>query len=131
MKAIMLLAAILAPASVSATPTDQFIARWEAASRAPKQPGVTAEQALATPELKALVEEFFAVANEYRRQILEARAAGTPPRACPPKSLDLSIDTVLADIRSLPTTWQSRDFADSFGAALDKRYPCSANAQNT
>ncbi|KTF67511.1 hypothetical protein ACNFJ7_05510 [Sphingomonas sp. HT-1] len=111
-----------------ATPTGQFVARWQAASQAAKPAGsaVTAEQALATPELKALLDEFAAVAGAYRRQLLDARAAGKPPRACPPSQVDLTVDAVLAEVQTLPAAWQSREFADSFGAVMDKRYPCAS-----
>lgn len=130
MKFVILLAALVLPATASATPTGVFVARWAAASRVAKPAGstATAEQTLATPELKALLDEFATVAGDYRRQVIEARAAGKPPRACPPKNVELTIDGVLAEIRRLPPAWQSRDFAESFGAVMDKRYPCTAGS---
>lgn len=115
--------ALLIP-SAAATPTGEFVARWDAASRASAVADKSAIEVLATSELKALLDEFASVAGNYRQQILSARAAGKTPRACPPQSVDLTIDAVVADVRALPPEWQKRDFADSFAVVLDKRYPC-------
>lgn len=124
MKTTFLALTLTLPTAAAATQTGTFIALWDAASRARAVDGKTAAQTLATPKLKALLDEFASVAGAYRQQILDARAAGKTPRACPPKSLDLTVDAVVADVRALPPAWQTRDFAESFGAALDKRYPC-------
>lgn len=126
MKSAILLA-LLVPAAASATPTGEFVARWQAASQVAKPASGTpnAGEILARPEIKALLEEFMSAAMNYRRQILDARAAGRPPRACPPKEFNVTTDAVLADIRALPPEWQSRDFADSLGATIDRRYPCT------
>ena len=126
MRLAIMAVSILLPAVASATPTGQFVSRWQAASQAAKAAAktTTAEQALASPELKTLMDEFAAVAGNYRRQILDARVAGRPPRACPPAEVDLTVESILAQIPKLPPVWQTRDFADSFGAIMDKRYPC-------
>lgn len=128
MKPNILVVSLVLPVTASATPTGEFIARWDAASRKPKVEGKTAIETMATPEVLALVNEFGVVAGTYRDQILKARAAGQPPRACPPKEVDLTIDAVLAEVRALPVAWRSRDFAESFGAVMDKRYPCAGGS---
>ena len=125
--AFALSALLIVSAPAAAMPTSAFISRWEAASHLSKDQaqGLTAAAVANRPEVKALFVEFSDAAQAYRRQILDARTAGRAPRACPPKDVNLTIDGVVADIRRLPADWQSRELSDSFGAAMDRRFPCS------
>jgi hypothetical protein len=128
MKYLSIVAILLClPAAASAMPTAAFIARWHAAASVAKTAGRTPDQIAQSPELKTLFAEFSEAAQRYRRAVVSARAAGTP-RACPPSDVNLSVDGVLADIERLPAPWKTRDFADSFAAAMDRRYPCTTHA---
>jgi hypothetical protein len=120
--------ALCVPAAGTAMPTGEFITRWQAASRVSISTGLTPEQIAASPELKALFAEFSTAARSYQQQVLSARTAGTQPRACPPKDVNLSVDGVIADLKRLPAGWQSSELSDTFAAAMDRRYPCTAGA---
>lgn len=124
---LAVLAVLAAAAPASAMPTSEFISRWQAASHLSRKPGqqLTAAEIADTPEIRLLFGEFSAVAHAYRQQIVDARAAGRQPRACPPKDVDLTIDGVIAEIGRLPGDWRSRDLTSSFGAAMDHRFPCA------
>ena len=112
------------PVPAIAMPTAQFISQWRLASRISGGKAPAPAEITKSPELQRLVGEFSSAAQTYRQQILSARTAGTSPRACPPKNVDLAIDGVIADVERLPAGWQSREFSDSFAAVMDRRYPC-------
>jgi hypothetical protein len=120
--------ALCVPVAALAMPAGEFVTRWQAASKVSMRAGLTPEQIAASPELKTLFAEFSTAARNYRQQVLSARAAGTQPRACPPKDVNLSVDGVIADVEHLPAGWQSRELSDTFADAMDHRYPCTAGA---
>ncbi|WP_174297284.1 hypothetical protein [Sphingomonas bacterium] len=117
---------LLSSASASAMPTSMFIARWQAASHVTQQEAqkATTSGIANSAEMQALIAEFSTAGSAYRQQILDARAAGRTPRACPPKDVNITVNDVIAEIARLPTSWQSRELSDSFGAAMDRRFPC-------
>ena len=136
MKLLITAFALAVPTAASAMPTAEFVERWNNASnaiaQAAEQSGgqMTAEQAM-TPEVRQLIEEFSAIGDSYRREIMDARAAGDIPRACPPKEVDLTINVVVAEAAALGPEWQSREFGESFAAVMDMRYPCAGSSSGT
>jgi hypothetical protein len=128
-KALFVTAALmLSPASASAMPTGDFIARWRKASSVSRAEAesLSKDRGNASPELQGLLAEFGTATHQYQNQILSARANGTAPRACPTGTIDLTVDGVIADLQKLPSDWLRRELADSFAEVMDHRYPCSA-----
>jgi len=115
-----------APGICFATPTGDFISRWRSATHAIEVKGASAtpEDAARSPEISALFGEFAEAAQAYRTQIIDARAKKLTPRSCPPKGVDLTIDSMISDIDQLPPDLKQRPFKESFAAVMDRRYPC-------
>ncbi len=126
----LLLAIAGLPTAATAMPASQFIEKWRAVSTGPAANGPrSAEMAAADPQIQVLTAEFAAALQAYRGQLLEARALGKPTRSCPPKEVKLTVDDMIADIERLPVSWQSREFSDAFGKAMNVRYPCASGAR--
>lgn len=87
--------------------------------------------AKSSPDMMALQSEVAAAATGYRAQIRDARAKGTPPRACPPERVSLSSDDLMAEFRKLPRPLYVGQVAVAFGAIMDKRYPCTGEEKST
>ncbi len=121
-RAIVLLPMLFYPAICSATPTAEFVARWDALK---KNAGHASLQDIASrPEAKAYVREFGDAAMALKQKLAEAKNRNQPVDVCPPHEVKLDMEGVMADARQLPAAWQSRPFADSFAQIMKNRYPC-------
>ncbi|HZE46717.1 MAG TPA: hypothetical protein VE087_07560 [Xanthobacteraceae bacterium] len=110
---------LLLPAAAQAMSVEQFLTKAHAL-----QAGGPA--AAASPDLALVRDEIKSSAVAYRADIEADRAAGKPPRSCPPPRGQAKIDskTLVASFETIPAANRDMSVKTAFYAFMDKRYSC-------
>ena len=82
--------------------------------------------AMTSPDLGLLRAEVQAAGESYRAEIEAAKAAGKPPRSCPPPKGQARVDSniLIASFQTSPPAKRSMSVKTAFYSFMDKRYPC-------
>ena len=107
---------------------EDFARDWRAVSKIPAVAGAarpTAEQVSSNPRIRALAAEFVSAVERYRNEIITARSNNMPPRSCPPKNVNLTIDNMVADIENLPKGSRTQDLYLAISQILDEKFRCA------
>lgn len=113
------LALMLVPVAAQSMTVDEFLAK----AAALKAKGMAA---MMSPDLGLVRDEVKAASLAYRAEIDAARAAGKPPRACPPPKGKARIDagTLIASFETIPPARRGMSVKAAFYSFMDKRFPC-------
>ena len=115
---VALVAAVL-PVAAQAMTVETFLAK----AKALQAQGMLAMTSSDLPLIRAEVKDAGAA---YRAQIEADRAAGKPPRACPPPIGQAKIDStvVMAEFGAIPPAKRSISVKAAFYAMMDRRFAC-------
>lgn len=113
------LALLILPVAAQAMTVDEFLAK--AAALQAKGVG-----AMMSPDLGLLRTEIRTAADSYRADVDSRKAAGKPPRSCPPPKGQAKVDsnTLIASFQTIPAGKRSMSVKTAFYSFMDKRYPC-------
>ena len=116
------IAALLLPVAAQAAPAmtvNTFLAKVKALQ-------AQGMLAMTSSDLPLVRDEIKGDAAAYRAQIEADKAAGKPPRACPPPPGTAKIDagTLLTEFGAIPPAKRGVSVKAAFYAMMDRRYPC-------
>jgi len=107
---------LAAPAQAAMT-VAEFIAK--ANSLSAKGP-----MAIFSSDLGLLKREMTGVAQQLKAEGERRRAAGLPPRACPPKGAKMGPSELMAAMNAIPPADRGISLKDGFVRAMSTRFPC-------
>ncbi len=122
MRTITLLAlgacAFAAAAPLIAMPVSEFLPRAERLKA--KGPA-----AMFSSDLKPIMSEMKRVVGQYKVDLAQDRAAGRPPRSCPPKGkYSVKPDEFLSALRAIPANQRGIDMVEAFHRYMAAKHPC-------
>ncbi|HEX8381998.1 MAG TPA: hypothetical protein VF592_01345 [Sphingomonas sp.] len=107
---------LAAPVQAAMT-VGEFIAKANALSA--KGP-----MALFSSDLGLLKREMTGVARQLKAEGAQRRAAGLPPRACPPKGAKMGPAELMSAMNAIPPAERGMSLKDGFVRAMSARFPC-------
>lgn len=111
---------IASPLRAQTMPLDAFLSKAEALQR-------QGPLALFSGDYALLKKEMRGSAEQLKQMRLAAVKAGKKPPYCPPATVPLSSDEILAHFRSIPATARAAmTTRDGFLSLMVKKYPCHA-----
>ncbi|WP_375427348.1 hypothetical protein [uncultured Sphingomonas sp.] len=75
-------------------------------------------------ELGLLRREMTGVAQQLKAEGDQRRAAGLPPRACPPKGVKIGSTELMSAMNAIPPAERGISLKDGFVRAMAMRFPC-------
>ena len=118
----VLIAVLALAAPAVAAPGDMSVAAYLAKAESLRGQGMAG---LVSDDLGKLREEARGAGRAYRARLAADKAAGKPPRACPPAQIGLQPDQLLAHLRTYPVARRSRITLNTAMAEwIEKTYPC-------
>ncbi len=79
---------------------------------------------MASGDLGLLRREMTGVAQQLRVEGEQRRAAGLPPRACPPKGAKMGPTELMSAMSAIPPAERGISLKDGFIRAMATRFPC-------
>lgn len=116
------LSMLAAPVAAQAMTVEMFLAK----SRALRSQGILA---MASPDIKLLMEEVRVVSEQYRADLAIEKAAGKRPHSCPPPQgkTGISSTDLITEFETIPAATARRtSVKTAFYAMMKKRFPCPA-----
>jgi hypothetical protein len=80
--------------------------------------------ALFSSDLGLLKREMTGVAQQLKMEGEQRRAAGLPPRACPPKGVKMGPTELMSAMNAIPPAKRGISLKDGFIRAMATRFPC-------
>ena len=75
-------------------------------------------------DLGILRREMTGVAQQLKAEGEQRRAAGLPPRACPPKGVKMGPTELMSAMNAIPPAERGISLKDGFVRAMATRFPC-------
>lgn len=75
-------------------------------------------------DLGMLRREMTGVAQQLKAEGEQRRAAGLPPRACPPKGVKMGPTELMSAMNAIPPAERGISLKDGFVRAMATRFPC-------
>ena len=75
-------------------------------------------------DLGLLRREMTGVAQQLKAEGEQRRAAGLPPRACPPKGVKMGPTELMSAMNAIPPAERGISLKDGFVRAMATRFPC-------
>ena len=112
-------ACLLVPVAAQAMTVETFLAK----AKALKAQGM---MAVTSPDLSLVRSEVKDAATAYRADLETDKAAGKPPRACPPPVGQTKIDgkVMMTEFEAIPPARRKVSVKTAFYAMMDRRFPC-------
>lgn len=80
--------------------------------------------AVFSKDLKPVMNEAKGAFQQLKLEGEQRKAAGLPPRACPPKGTKMSSDEFLAMLSAIPPAERGMSLKDGLARAMATRFPC-------